>query len=223
MGLKIIVTGSTGMVGEGVLLVCLNNPDIEEILCVSRRANGISHPKIKEYIVPDFLKLALDDENLKGYNACFFCAGVSSIGKNEAEFSKLTYDTTIHFAKVVLHQNPISDFIYVSGRSTDSTENGTVMWARVKGKTENELAHMGFKEEYNFRPGFMKPMPGQRYTLKGYKLLGWLYPVLKSIFPGITSTMKEVGDAMIYCALHGYKIRNLEVNDIKNAAALLQK
>ncbi|MGX5683867.1 NAD-dependent epimerase/dehydratase family protein [Chryseobacterium cucumeris] len=127
--IKIILTGATGMVGEGVLMECLENPDVSEILSISRKPSGKTHPKLKEYLVSDFLSLDLNDEKLKGYDACFFCAGISSIGMNEEEYTQITYDTTLHFAKAVLNQNPEMVFNYVSGAGTDSTESGKMMWA----------------------------------------------------------------------------------------------
>ncbi len=136
MNYKVIITGATGMVGEGVLIECLAHPQISEVLSVSRRSTAMSHPKLKAYLVPDFLSLKEDDGNLNSYDACFFCAGISSVGMKEAEYSHITYDTTIHFAKVLLQQNPQMTFIYVSGKGTDSSEKSRFMWARVKGKTE---------------------------------------------------------------------------------------
>lgn len=214
MAIKIILTGATGMVGEGVLLECLGNPAVSEVLCVNRRPVGRTHPKLKEYLVPDFTKLDVNDAALKGYDACFFCAGVTSIGKDEPEYTKLTYDTTLAFAKAVLQQNPGMSFIYVSGAGTDSTEKGKVMWARVKGKTENDLAKLPFKRTYNFRPGFMKAMPGQKNTLKLYNYLAWLYPVLKLFFPGSACTLREVGRAMIHCVTKGTDKQIISVRDM---------
>ncbi len=159
--IKIILTGATGMVGEGVLMECLENPNVSEILSISRKPSGKTHPKLKEYIISDFLSMDFNDEAIKGYDACFFCAGVSSVGMNEEEYTRITYDTTIHFAGAVLNQNPEMIFNYVSGAHTDRTESGKVMWARVKGRTENALKKMNFKAVYNFRPGFMKPVEGQ--------------------------------------------------------------
>ena len=202
------------MVGEGVLLECLAHPQVEAVLSVSRRSNGMLHPKLKEYLVPDFLALKDNDENLKGYDACFFCAGVSSVGMKEAEYSRITYDTTTHFSKAVLQQNPKMTFIYVSGKSTDSSEKGRMMWARVKGRTENALAKMAFKKEYNFRPGFMKLTPGQKNALKLYKYFAWMYPILKIVAPNSTSTLKQVGQAMINCLIIGSDKQILEVGDI---------
>ena len=214
MSYKVIITGTTGMVGEGVLLECLQHPQISEVLSVSRRPNGISHPKLKEYLVSDFLNLRDDDPNLKGYDACFFCAGISSIGMNEAGYTRTTYHTTIHFAKVCLEQNPQMTFIYVSGAGTDSSERGRMMWARVKGKTENDLAKMPFKKVHNFRPGFMKASPGQKHLLKMYKYVGWMYPLLKVVLPNSTSTLQQVARAMINTLVKGTDKQVLEVRDI---------
>ncbi len=214
MSYKVIITGATGMVGEGVLLECLENSQVSEVLSVSRKSNGMSHPKLREYLVPDFLQLKEDDENLKGYDACFFCAGVSSVGMKEAEYTRMTFDTTITFAKAVLHQNPNSTFIYVSGASTDGTEKGRLMWARVKGRTENTLAAMPFKKIYNFRPGFMKLTHGQKNELKLYKYFAWLFPILKVLTPNSVSTLQQVGKAMINSLVIGSDKTVLEVIDI---------
>jgi len=148
--MKVIITGTTGMVGEGVLLECLANAEITEVLSVSRKPIGIKHRKLKEYIVADFLLLQKNDEMLKGYDACFFCAGISSIGMKEPEFTRITYDTTITFAKA-LSPLPQMTFIYVSGAGTDSSEKGRSMWARVKGKSENDLMKLPFKQVFAFR------------------------------------------------------------------------
>lgn len=211
--MKIIITGSTGMVGEGVLLECLENPRVTEVLSVSRRPTGRQHPKLKEYIVPEFLSLKSDDEMLRGYTACFYCAGVSVIGKNEAEYTRLTYDTALAFAQALL-PNPQMSFIYVSGRSTDSSETGKVMWARVKGKTENDLMKLPFKQVFAFRPGFMEPTEGQQRVLKGYKLLSWLVPVIRLFFSKSINTLRQVAQAMIEAAQNGYQKNVVEISDI---------
>lgn len=213
--IKIILTGATGMVGEGVLMECLENPSVSEVLSVSRKPSGKKHAKLKEYLVPDFLAVDLNDENLKGFDACFFCAGISSVGMNEEEYTKITYDTTVHFAKVVLHQNPGMVFTYVSGAHTDSTESGKTMWARVKGKTENTLKKMDFKGVYNFRPGFMKPVDGQVNVKWFFKPFIWLFPVL---LPSKSLTLHEVGRAMIHAVQQGYPTSVLEIRDIKRLA-----
>jgi nucleoside-diphosphate-sugar epimerase len=217
--LKVIITGATGMVGEGVMLVCLEHPAIEQVLIVSRKLYGAAsfgagHPKLKECIVPDFMQLDGVESELGGYDACFFCAGVSSVGKSEAEYTRITYDTTLHFAETVARVNPEMVFTYVSGTGTDSTEKGRTMWARVKGRTENALTRVGFRAAYSFRPAFMRAMPGQRNLPGLYKALGWLYPVLRVVMPSYVSTLEDVGRAMIRCVTQGYPKQILEVRDI---------
>lgn len=212
--MKIIITGATGMVGEGVLIECLAHPQVTEVLSVSRRPTGRTHPKLKEYIVPDFLSLKENDERLKGYDACFFCAGVSSVGMTEAEYTRIAYDMTLNFARAV-HPNPQMSFAYVSGGGTDSTEKGRVMWARVKGKTENDLMKFPFKQAFAFRPGFMEPTVGQRNAAKYYRYISWLFPVIRVVLPNMISTMSQVGQAMVHAAQKGYEKNVVEVKDIK--------
>jgi uncharacterized protein YbjT (DUF2867 family) len=216
--IKVIITGTTGMVGEGVLIECLSSSQVSGVLSVSRKPPGMSHPKLKEYVVRDFLDLREGDNMLKGYDACFFCAGVSSIGMSEADYTRITYDTTIHFAKILAAQNPRMTFVYVSGAGTDSTEKGRSMWARVKGKTENTLLKLPFKRVHNFRPGFMKAVPGQKYTLSMYKYVAWMFPVLKLMFPNSASTLSQVAQAMIKCATTNVDKPIMEVSDINRLA-----
>ncbi len=218
MSLKVMITGATGMVGEGVMLECLKHPAIAEVLLVSRRPYGMTHPKLKELIVPDFFHLEEVAGRLSGYDACFYCAGVSSVGMKEAEYTRITYDTTMHFAKTLVALNPGMTFIFVSGAHTDSSEKGRSMWARVKGRTENALTRVGFKAVYNFRPGFMKAMPGQKNLKVSYKLIGWMYPVLRAVSPNLASTLEDVGLAMINSVLKGAPKPVMEVRDI-NALA----
>lgn len=218
MEIKVIITGATGMVGEGVMLECLENPQVKEVLMVNRRHFDLQHAKLKELIVPDFLKAEQFSEQLKGYDACFFCAGISSIGVNEEKFTHATYDTTIHFAETVAAANPSMVFTYVSGKSTDSTEKGKVMWARVKGRTENALMRLPFKRAYNFRPAFMKPMPGQKNVPGIYRFLAGIYPVWLFLFPKWSTTMREVGQAMINAVTKGYDQQIIEVSDIRTLA-----
>lgn len=212
--MKVIITGTTGMIGEGVLIECLAHSSISEVLSVSRKPTGKSHPKLKEYIVSEFLSLKEDDEILKGYDACFFCAGISAVGKTEEEYRKITYDTTLHFAKV-LNPNPKMSFVYVSGGGTDSTEKGRMMWARVKGKTENDLMKLPFKQAFGYRIGFVKPAVGQIHVLKYYSYVSWLFPVIKTLFPFMYNTMKQVTKSMIYVAENGYESNIIHVKDIK--------
>jgi uncharacterized protein YbjT (DUF2867 family) len=212
--MKVIITGTTGMVGEGVLIECLAHPQVRSVLSVSRRPTGVTHPKLKEYIVTDFLSLKENDERLKGWDACFFCAGVSSVGMSEAVYTRISYDTTMAFARAV-NPNPAMSFVYVSGAGTDNTEQGRVMWARVKGKTENALMKLPFKQAFAFRPGFMKPTEGQRNVPRYYRYLSWLFPVLRILFPDLVTTMSQVGQAMISAAQNGYEKNVIEVRDIK--------
>ena len=213
--IKVIITGATGMVGEGVLFESLQNEKVSEVLIVSRRHYDLEHPKLKELLLPDFFTLDEYAENVKGYDACFFCAGVSSVGKNEEKFRHLTYDTTLAFAKSLLKVNPSMVFTYVSGAKTDSSEKSKMMWARVKGKTENDLANLGFKAEYNFRPGIMQPFPEQ----KNWKpVVKFLVRIVKFLSPKSVLTLKEVGNAMINAATIGYSKNVLEVADIKELA-----
>src|SRR5690349_20956407 len=211
MKIKAIITGASGMVGEGVLHECLLHPDVQEVLVIGRRSAGVIHPKLKEILHSNFHDLSAVKDQLKGYNACYFCLGVSSVGMKEKEYHHLTYDLTMHMATILAQQNPEMTFCYVSGSGTDSTEHGKLMWARVKGQTENDLMRLPFKASYMFRPGFMKPTKGLKNTLKVYRFITWLYPVLKSLFPTRLSTLREVGMAMINVTLKGYEKRVLEV------------
>jgi len=220
MGIKVIITGATGMVGEGVLLECLENPAVEKVLMVNRRPFALTHAKLKECIVPDFFKLDESTSQLTGYDACFFCAGISSVGLNEAEYTRITYDTTLHFAQKLADLNRKMVFVFVSGAMTDSSETGRVMWARVKGKTENALTRLPFKNVYNFRPGFMKATPGQKNIKSYYGLIGWMFPLLKILMPKHILTLQEVGRAMINSVTDGWDKQVLEVRDIKELAKM---
>ncbi|NLU92084.1 NAD-dependent epimerase/dehydratase family protein [Chitinophaga sp. Ak27] len=215
MIMKVIITGATGMVGEGVLLECLSHPDITQILLVSRKTYGLQHPKLQECLIPDFMQLEDHVTQITGYDACFYCAGISSNGMNEVAYTFITYDVTLHFARRLAAIQPNMIFEYVSGSHTDSSEQGRIMWARVKGKTENALAKLSFKEIYYIRPGFMQPTPGQKNIKRYYRMIGHLYPLLRWLFPNQVSTMREVGLAMILAALKGYPRPILEVKDIK--------
>jgi uncharacterized protein YbjT (DUF2867 family) len=217
--LRAIITGSTGMVGEGVLIECLNHPDVEKVLVINRKPCGYTHPKLKEIIHANFFNLQPIADQLTGYNACFFCAGITSVGKSKEEYYHFTYNMTMAVAQVLVDANPDMVFCYVSGASTDSTEHGSLAWARVKGKTENDLMKMSFKEVYNFRPGFMLPTKGMKYAQPFYKYINWLFPVLKMVAPNSVSTLQEQALAMINAPLKGYDKQILEVPDIKKLAA----
>jgi len=213
--IKVIITGSTGMVGEGVLFECLQNEKVSEVLIVNRRHYEMSHPKLKELIAPDFFQLEKFSENIKGYDACFFCAGISSVGMKEDKYTRITYDTTLSFAKALLQANNNISFTFVSGSHTDSSEKGKLMWARVKGKTENDLMKLPFKAEYNFRPGGMLPFDGQKNWKALYK---WIVKIIKAIAPKKVITMEELGKAMINAVTIGYSKQILEISDIKKLA-----
>lgn len=214
MSIRVIITGATGMVGEGVLHECLHHAEVEKVLIINRKASGFKHPKLEEIVHADFYDLSLVENRLAGYTACFFCLGVSAIGMTEEKYHRITFDLTLNFAQTVLKLNPELIFCYVSGSGTDSTARGKLMWARVKGKTENQLLAMGFNDAYMFRPGFMFPTPGLKNTLKYYRYLNWMYPALRKIFPAYVSTLKELGIAMIHAATDGYDKSVLEVKDI---------
>ena len=213
--MKVIITGATGMVGEGVLFECLQNLKVSEVLIINRKHYELQHPKLKELIVPDFFQLDKFAADIKGYDACFFCAGISSVGMKEDKYTRITYDTTIAFAKALLEVNNNMAFTYVSGSHTDSSEKGKLMWARVKGKTENDLARLPFKAEYNFRPGVMLPFPEQKNWKAIYK---FIVKMIKVFSPKNVLTMQEVGKAMINAVAIGYRKQILEIADIKKLA-----
>lgn len=214
MKIKAILTGATGMVGEGVLMECLLHPDVEKVLVLGRRPCGISHPKLSEIIHSDFHNITPIAEQLKGYNACFFCLGVSSVGMDKERYYTLTYSLTIHIACTLADLNSDMVFCYVSGAGTDSTEKGKLQWARVKGRVENDLMKLPFHKVYNFRPGFIMPSAGQKNFHGFNALYKILYPVLRTLMPKFATTMKELGLAMINSAAKGYDKQILEVTDI---------
>jgi uncharacterized protein YbjT (DUF2867 family) len=218
MKIRAIITGATGMVGEGVLHECLRHPEVEQVLIINRKPSGESHPKLKEIIHPDFFNLSAIEGQLQNYNACFFCLGVSSVGMQEAEYHRLTYDLTMHMAQTLARLNPQMVFCYVSGAGTDSTERGRSMWARVKGKTENHLRQLPFRETYMFRPGYLHPTPGLKNTKKYYAAFSWLYPILRRFLGKYASTLQELSLAMINAATKGYEKPVLEVEDIVKLA-----
>ncbi len=209
--MKVIITGVTGMVGEGVLFECLDHPVVSEVLIIGRKHYDKSHPKLKELILKDFSEISNHSDLLKTYDGCFFCAGVSSVGENEESFTKKTYDFVVPFAATLSHINPGMTFIYVSGNRTDSTEKGKVMWARVKGRTENALMKLPFKGQYNFRPAIMTGSKGQKNVKTIYKILG---PLMSPFFPAKTLKLSEVGKAMINAVSKGYPTQILEADDI---------
>ena len=216
--LKVIITGSTGMVGEGVLYECLHHPEVEKVLVITRNPCGYSHSKLTEIIHSDFSDISSLNDRLTGYNACFFCLGVTSLGKNEAEYTRLTYTLTLNFANTLANLNPDMTFCYISGAGTDSSEKGRTMWARVKGKTENDLMKLTFRQVYHFRPGGIEPFlplkPTQTFY-KTYKYLKWIFTIIKVIVPNAVITLKDLAAAMINASLIGYPKNILEVKDMK--------
>lgn len=212
--IKAIVTGATGMVGEGVLHECLLHPAVESVLVINRKPCGVVHPKLKEIIHLDFYDLSTIEDQLSGYNACYFCLGVSSVGMKEFEYYKLTYVLTMHVGQTLSKLNPDMTFCYVSGGGTDSSEKGRSMWARVKGKTENDLMKLPFKQVFAFRPGYMHPTKGLKNVLPYYKYLSWMYPFFRAVFPNFVSTLAELGLAMINITRFGYDKKIVDVKDI---------
>lgn len=211
---RAIITGASGMVGEGVLHECLQSEAVEKVLVIGRKSCNVSHPKLTEIIHKDFFDLSAIENDLKGYNACFFCLGVSSTGVSNEEYKRLTYDLTMNFAETIVKSNDAMTFCYVSGAGTDSTEKGWLNWARVKGKTENDLMKLPFKKAFGFRIGMLKPEKDFKNTVNLYKYLGWLYPIMRAVSNKYASTLEEVGRAMINSAVKGYEKNILEVSDI---------
>ena len=218
MSIKAIITGATGMVGRGVLYECLESSEVSDVLVINRETLGFVHPKMKEIIHNDFFDLTPVSNQLSGYNACYFCLGVSSAGMSEAKYSKLTYDLTTGFAETVAKLNSDMAFFYVSGTGTDSSEKGRIMWARVKGRTENKLLSMTFRDAYMFRPGYIQPLKGIKSKTKLYNALYVvfkpLYPLLKSLAPGYVTTSVNLGKAMINLTTKPYEKKHLENSDI---------
>ena len=217
MNINAIITGATGMVGEGVLHQCLNSEKVKSVLVINRKPCGVTHPKLKEIMHSDLMDLSSIENQLVGYNASYFCAGVSSIGKKEDEYRKITYDLTLNFANTILKLNSKSVFTYVSGVGTDSTEKGGNMWARVKGKTENDLLNLSFKDVYVYRPGYIQPIKGLKNAYKAYKFFTPFYPIFLKLFPKYVVTLEELGNSMINVTLNGYDKKVLECVDIRKS------
>jgi uncharacterized protein YbjT (DUF2867 family) len=212
--IKLILTGVTGMVGEGVMHECLNHPSVSQVLVLGRRACGFQHAKLSEIVHDNLYDLSAIEHQLAGFDGCLFCLGTSSVGKNEEEFTKISYTLTMHVAETLSRQNANMVFCYISGAGTDGTEKGKTMWARVKGKTENDLKKLSFKAVYNFRPGYLHPTEGLKNTLPYYKYVSWLYPILRPISGSWMSRLSELGVAMIDVVLRGYEKSVVEVKDI---------
>ncbi len=221
--MNIVITGSSGMIGKAVLSECLDSPDVRKIRMVNRKHIEIDNPKLQEVIAEDFFNLQDIKQDLGGSDACFFCAGTTSAGKTEQEYSKLTYELTKNFADAFYEENPNSVFCYVSGAGTDSTGKGKAMWARVKGKTENAILNTGFKSAYMFRPGYVQPMKGIKSKTKLYSFLYMLlsplyWLILRHISSSSTSSV-NVGKAMVNAVIKQPETRILNNREINELAA----
>ncbi len=222
MNLKVIITGASGMVGKGVLLECLDHQDISEVLSIGRTPLELDHPKLKELIITDFLDYSDVEEQLKGYDACYLCMGISAGGLTEEKYRELTYDYTLSLAKTLLKLNANMTCTYVSGEGTDSTENGRVMWARVKGKTENELLNLGFRRAFMFRPGIIIPLRGIKSKTRLYQFFYdyfmWLAKLMKVLSPNSVVNTTQLGLAMINVTKSSFESTVLRPRDILEMA-----
>jgi uncharacterized protein YbjT (DUF2867 family) len=221
---NILIFGATGMVGGGVLRECLNAPDVDRVATVGRTATAVRHPKLVEVTAPDLMNLEPVAPELSGFDACFFCLGVSSLGMDEAAYTRTTYDLTLAVATVLARLNPRMTFVYVSGAGTDSTERGRSMWARVKGRTENALQRLPFVAVYLFRPGIIQPLHGVRSKTRSvrvvYALTRPLLPLLRALFPRQVLTTESIGRAMLAVARRGAPKKILETGDIEALAVV---
>lgn len=221
--MNVVLFGGTGMIGQGVLRECLFDPNVDQVLSIGRTQTGRQSPKLREIVHDNFLDFSSIERALAGYDACFFCLGVSSAGMSEDAYRRVTYDFTLSAARALARQSPGMVFIYVSGTGTDSTERGRVMWARVKGATENALRTLGFRGVYAFRPGYIQPMHGITSKTGWYRamyaVIAPLYPLLKAAAPRYVTTTEAMGRAMLAVAKNGWPKPVLETPDI-NAAAV---
>ena len=218
--MNVILFGATGMVGQGILRECLLDPDVQQILSIVRAPSGRHDPKLRELVHPDFFNYSAIEPQLTDFDACFFALGVSSTGMDEAKYTHLTYDLTLAAASKLARLNPQMTFLYISGADTDSTEHGRTMWARVKGKTENDLLKLPFRAAYMFRPGVIQPLHGIRSKTKLYQTFYTIFnpilPFLKSAFPQYITTTEQLGRAMLKVAKSGFPKPILESRDINN-------
>jgi uncharacterized protein YbjT (DUF2867 family) len=217
--MNVVLFGSTGMIGQGVLRECLLDPGVKRVVTVNRRPSGKSDPKLHEIVHPDLFDLAPIERDLVGLDACFYCLGVTSVGMSEPEYTRITYELTMSIAETLVRLNPNMTFIFVSGAGTDSTEQKGAMWARVKGKAENGLLKLPFRAAYVFRPGALIPMHGIRSSTPMYNtmyaVLRPLVPLVRLISPNMFSTTEQMGRAMVAVARAGYPKRILEMPDIR--------
>ena len=216
--MNVILFGATGMVGQGVLRECLLDPDVQQILSIVRTPSGQKNDKLRELVHTDFFNYSAIEPELTGFDTCFFCLGVSSAGMDEVKYTHLTYDLTLAAASTLAKLDPNMIFLYVSGAGTDSTEQGRSMWARVKGKTENDLRRLHLRSAYMFRPGAIQPLHGIKSKTRLYQtfytILNPVFPILKSAFPQYVTTTEQLGRAMLLVAKHGFPKPILETKDI---------
>jgi uncharacterized protein YbjT (DUF2867 family) len=217
-----MIFGATGMVGRGVLRECLLATDVERVLAVGRTVCGAAHAKLRDLVIRDLTDYRSVERDLAGFDACFFCLGVSSAGMSEDQYTRITYDITVAAAEVLARLNPQMTLVYVSGVGTDSSERGSIMWARVKGRTENALRRLPFKATYMFRPGAIQAMHGERSKARAsamaYTFLGWLLPLARAMFPRTILTTESIGKAMLAVTRGGAPQVVLEPGDIYDAA-----
>jgi uncharacterized protein YbjT (DUF2867 family) len=215
--MKVILFGATGMVGQGVLQECLRSGEVEGVLSIGRRASRQQHPKLREIVHQDFSDFFEIEGEMTGYDACFFCLGVSSLGMKERDYRWVTYEFALAAAQTLARLNPGMTFIYVSGAGTDSSGLGSTMWARVKGQTENAIFKL-FSKAFTFRPAYIQPLDGivpkTMWLRAVYAVVAPLYPVWKALFPNYVTTTAQVGRAMIHVAREGAPTRVLENRDI---------
>ena len=220
--MKVIITGATGMVGKGVLLECLDHREVTSVTVIGRSSLSITHPKLTEIIHDDFEDYSSLKDQLQGFDACYFCLGISAFKLSEAEYARITYNYTLALAKTLLELNKNMTFIYVSGVGTDSSEKGRLMWARVKGKTENDILKSGFKQAFMFRPGGIIPLRGIKSKTKLYQFFYdyflWLFKIMKAVSPNSVCDTTQIGLAMINVTLKGYGKAVMEPKDIIEAA-----
>jgi uncharacterized protein YbjT (DUF2867 family) len=216
--MNILLFGGSGMVGQGALRECLLDPEVSTVLSIVRSSAGQQNPKLREIVHKDFLDFSSIEAELSGFDACFFCLGVSSAGMSEENYRRVTYDITLAAAQTLVKLNPSMTFIYVSGAGTDSSESGRMMWARVKGQTENALLRLPFKAAYMFRPGVIVPLHGIKSRTMLYRVpyavLGPILPLLKRLFPRYVTTTEKLGRAMLVAAKRGAPKAVLESSDI---------
>lgn len=219
--MKIVLFGASGMVGQGVLRECLLAPDVAEVLVVGRAAVGVQHPKLKDVVHRDLTDLTPIEGELATCDACFYCLGATAAGRTEAEYAAINHDLPLAAGSALARLRPGMTFVYVSGAGTDSTGQGRVMWARVKGRTENELLGLPLNA-YLFRPAMIQPSHGEVSKTPAYRLLITplrpVFPLLRGLFPGFVTTTERIGRAMLRVALHGYPVRILESRDINKIA-----